>query len=499
MFDARSARRLVILLAVLAAGIGGLALPTKAQMMAPSIAGSAAQQAVQSARDGSRRSSGTASKDTKASSAERKPVQAAKKKPVQVAKKERKEVRKPNAGAPQQATRNPSGVPPAGERRYVPDEVVVELAGSLSTQQIDALVRRFRLANLESVNFQLGGTTLLRLRIPDRRSVPTLVRALETDASVLFAQPNYFFALVEENISAAAAGPNQDEPAHYMLEKMRLKEAHLLARGDKILIAVIDSGIDVAHPDLAGDIAETFDAIGTGAQVHAHGTAIAGGIAAHGRLLGVAPGAQILAIRAFSGNGRTEDGTTFAIMKGLNWAVLHGARAINMSFAGPKDPAITRGIAAAHGKGTILVAAAGNKGASSPPLFPAADPRVIAVTSTDKDDQLPPFANRGPHVAVAAPGVDLILLAPNDGLQRTSGTSFSAAYVTGTVALMLERKPGLSPDAVRQALMKSARHLGSKSVDDQSGGGLVDAYQAVLAVAPAGATETLATPAANRP
>jgi subtilisin family serine protease len=324
-----------------------------------------------------------------------------------------------------------------------------------------------------------------------------VIRALETDASVLFAQPNYLYALVEERASAAPAGASEGDPAQYVLEKMRVREAHQLARGSKVLVAVIDSGVDVAHPDLGGDVIDTFDAIGTGVAVHVHGTAIAGGIAARGRLLGVAPAAQILAVRAFSGLGRSENGTTFAIMKGLDWAVLRGARIINMSFSGPRDPGVTRGIAAAHGKNTILVAAAGNKGASSPPLFPAADRNVIAVTSTDKEDQLPAFANRGPHVAVAAPGVDLIVLAPNDGVQRQSGTSFSAAYVSGTVALMLERKPGLSPDAAREALMKSARQLGTRP--DQAGGGLVDANQAVLAVTPQETSGTIATPAANRP
>lgn len=492
MFDARSVKRL-ILLAVLGAGIGGIAVPSMAQMGATierDITSNAVQQAIQSARDRSQQSKGTASKKSDATAADKKPVQAAKKE-----SKESKEARKPDRGTPQQATRNPSGIPPAGEQRYVPDEVVIEVAGAMTSQQLGVLAQRFRLTNVESLSFQLGGTTLARLRIPDRRSVTAVVRALETDASVLFAQPNYLYGLIETK-TPAANGSSEGDPAQYMLEKMRLREAHQLARGNKILVAVIDSGVDVAHPDLAGDIADTFDAIGTGVAVHTHGTAIAGGIAAHGRLLGVAPAAQILAVRAFSGTGRTENGTTFAIMKGLDWAVLHGARAINMSFAGPQDPGVTRGLAAAYAKNTILIAAAGNKGASSPPLFPAADLNVIAVTSTDKDDQLPAFANRGPYVAVAAPGVDLILLAPNDGLQRMSGTSFSAAYVTGTVALMLERKPGLTPAAARQALIKSARRL--EPVDDQSGGGLVDAYQAVLSIAPAEATETIATPAANR-
>ena len=497
MFGARSSRRLIILLTMLGTGIGGIAVPSMAQMgmgIERSITSNAVQQAVESARDKSRKSSGGAGKESKSGTK----TVPAEKKPVQAMKKERKEDRKPAGGAPQQATRNPSGVPPAGERRYVPNEVVVEVANTMTSQQIDALAQRFRLTNIETFNFQLGGTTLLRLRIPDGRSVTTVVRAIETDASVLFVQPNYLYALIEQKTAGAPSGSGEGDPAQYMLEKMRLREAHQLARGNKVLVAVIDSGIDVVHPDLAGDIADTYDAIGSdvGVQVHPHGTAIAGGIAAHGRLLGVAPGAQILAVRAFAGSGRAENGTSFAIMKGLDWAVLRGARAINMSFSGPKDPGVTRGIAAAYARNTIMIAAAGNKGANSPPLFPAADRNVIAVTSTDKDDRLPAFANRGPHVAVAAPGVDLILLAPNDSLQKMSGTSFSAAYVTGTVALMLERKPGLSPDAAREALMKSARRLGANP--EQSGGGLVDAYQAILAVGPAEASETIATPAATR-
>jgi subtilisin family serine protease len=339
----------------------------------------------------------------------------------------------------------------------------------------------------------------VRWRITDRRSVPVVIRALETDATVLSAQPNYLFALQDQ--TATPAAPSEGDPAQYMLDKMHLPQAHELARGNKVLVAVIDSGIDVTHPDLAGDIAGTFDALGTGLKAHAHGTAIAGAIAAHGRLMGAAPAAQVLAVRAFSGDG-ADDGTTFAIMSGLSWAVAHGARVVNMSFAGPQDPGITRSLAAAHDKGVVLVAAAGNKGAKSPPLFPAADPNVIAVTATDASDQLPAFANRGRHVAVAAPGVDLMLLAPNGTLQFSSGTSFSAAYVTGTAALMLERRPDLMPDTLRQALTGTAHYLGSKgtdkAADDQSGAGLVDAYQAVLSLVPAPIDAANVTPASVR-
>jgi subtilisin family serine protease len=405
----------------------------------------------------------------------------------------------PPGGTGTQVTRRSgSGVPPLNERRYVPDEVVVELAPSTTTQQFDALARRQRLRRLQTVNFQLGATTLVRWRITDRRSVPAVVRALETDASVISAQPNYLFAL--QDGAAKTAAPGEGDPAQYMLDKMHLPQAHELAKGDKILVAVVDSGIDIKHPDLAGDIAGTFDATGSGLKPHAHGTAIAGAIAAHGRLMGAAPAAQILAVQAFTGSGGRDDGSTFAIMTGLDWAVSHRARIINMSFAGPQDPGIARSIAGAYAKGVVLVAAAGNKGAKSDPLYPAAEPNVIAVTSTDAGDQLPAFANRGRYVAVAAPGVDLMLLAPNGSLQFSSGTSFSAAYVSGTAALMLERRPDLGPDTLRQALTGTAHHLVSKgsdkAVEEQSGAGLVDAYQAVLSLTPAPIDAANALPAA---
>lgn len=388
-----------------------------------------------------------------------------------------------NGIAPLTAKRSGSGVPTAGETRYVPDEVVLEVATSMSDQQIGALARRFRLTRLQSTPFRLGGTTLMRWRIPDRRSVPTVVRALEADAGVLSAQPNYLYAIQEDQGQTPA--PHEGDPAQYVLDKMHLPQAHEIARG-KVSVAVIDSGIDLTSPELTGDIAGSLDALGTGAKVHAHGTAIAGAIAAHGRLMGAAPAARIFAVRAFSGSDG-DNGTTYAILTGLDWAVQRGVRVVNMSFAGPQDPAIAVGLAAANHQGVVLIAAAGNKGAKSPPLFPAADRNVIAVTSTDEHDQLPAFANRGPYVAVAAPGVDLMLLAPNGSLQFASGTSFSAAYVTGTVALMLERDPGLTPEAVRRALMASAHPLPPLQAgiaDSLSGGGLADAYAVLQAVAP---------------
>jgi subtilisin family serine protease len=375
----------------------------------------------------------------------------------------------------QSSARRNSNAPPSGERRLVPDEVVIELRNSATPAQIDALQRRFRLARIASTPIALTGTTFYRWRIPDRRSVAAVVRQLEADRLVASAQPNYQFTLQE-----TAAGAEGD-PAQYEIAKLHLPQAHALAKGGNVRVAMIDSAVDTAHPDLAGAVVETFNATDTPVVPHTHGTAIAALIAAHGKLVGSAPDASILAVRAFDPKGGTAQGTTFAIIKGLDWAVAQQARIINMSFAGPADPAIHRALEAAHRKGVVLIAAAGNAGPKSPPLYPAADPDVIAVTGTDAQDKLLAVANRGRHIAVAAPGVDLLVAIPDGSYEVSSGTSYAAAEVSGIAALLIERKGDLKPEAVRGLLTRTAHDLGPKGRDPGFGAGLVDAFAAVSA------------------
>jgi len=368
-------------------------------------------------------------------------------------------------------------LPPLSERRYF-DEIVVEFAGNPSEQQLTALANRLRFTRLESRRIALLNTTIHRWRVPSGSSVPDAMRAIGGNGAVRV-QPNYVFTIGQAASGDAAAGalPSGD-PAQYALAKLRLAEAHNLAHGDKVLVAVVDSGIDAGHPELAGVVEKSFDALDSKDGPHSHGTGIAGIIAAHARLLGVAPAVHILAARAFSAT----QGSTFSIVASIDWAAGQSARIINMSFAGPSDPVLGRTLTAARQKGVLLIAAAGNAGPKSPPLWPAADPNVIAVTATDVDDHLYAMANRGAHVAIAAPGVDILVPVPGEQYEMKSGTSFAAAYVSGIAALMLERKPQLTPDAVKKALLSTARDLGPKGRDEQFGAGLADAFEAVTAV-----------------
>ncbi|MGO4713933.1 S8 family serine peptidase [Bradyrhizobium sp. 2TAF24] len=373
------------------------------------------------------------------------------------------------------------------DRRFVPRELVIEVEGNPTDAEADAIARRHRLTRVQSQSFPLIGSTMYRWRIPDNRSVNAVVRELVADNVIKSAQPNYRFTLQQ----AAAEG----DPAQYALAKLRLPQAHTLAHGDNITVAVIDSGIDVSHPELAGVIGGTFDALGSKEGPHTHGTGIAGVIAAHARLMGTAPSASLLAIRAFGVAGGGAESTSFVLLRSIDYAVSHGARIINMSFAGPEDPLIGKSLAAAAAKGVILVAASGNAGPKSPPLYPAADRNVIAVSATDAADRLFPASNRGGHIAIAAPGVDILTAAPDAKYQVTSGTSFAAAYISGLVALMIERNPALTADEVRGILSKTAQDLGPPGRDDQFGAGRADAFGAVTAVGAPVATATGPAPA----
>ena len=368
--------------------------------------------------------------------------------------------------------------PPRGAL-YVRNELVVSTKSGVGTDELDAAIRRLRLTRLESFKSVLVGRTFHRLRINSKASVVTMGPRVARQSIVATVQPNYVFRPSEDRATEPKGDPDQ-----YAIGKLHLPEAHRIATGKGVSIAVIDSEIDSAHPDLAGAVSASFESSDP-AEPELHGTGMAGAIASHKRLLGVAPNAALLAVRAFGRSAAGPDGTSFRILKGLDWAAAQKARVVNMSFAGPADPALHEALAGAHDRGIVLVAATGNAGPKSPPLHPAADVNVIAVTATDADDELFSSANRGRHVAVAAPGVDILVPAPGEAYQLTSGTSVAAAEVSGVVALLLERNPALKPDEVRKILIATARHLGAEGRNPEFGAGLVDPREA-LEMAPRG-------------
>ena len=382
--------------------------------------------------------------------------------------------------APLPGQRGFTGVPPVNERRFIQNEMVLHIGADVSPETVQSVATRLGLTQVGYQRFDLVGRGLYRFRINDGRSVSDVIRAMEAEKITATAQPNYVFRLQQDLNAARRSTATQGY--QYILAKWRLPDVHRAATGKNVLVAMIDSEVDQRHPDLAGAIADRLEPIGQEFKPQPHGTGMAGAMASHRRLLGVAPGARILAVNAFGTDGDSAYGTTEQILKGIDWAIAKGARVFNMSFAGPRDPLVQLALKKAYEKGIVLVAAAGNAGPNSEPLFPAADPDVIAVTATDVNDALLPEANRGAHISVAAPGVDILVPAPNAQYQLTTGTSVAAAEVSGVIALMLERRPNADPDSIRRALQTTAKDLGPRGRDDDFGWGLVDPYLAMLAL-----------------
>ncbi|MBX9775017.1 MAG: S8 family serine peptidase [Xanthobacteraceae bacterium] len=390
----------------------------------------------------------------------------------------------PGAGksAPKVTTTSRKGfnLPPPGAR-FVANEVILDVPPNVSEAQLNAIAGRHAMTRMETQTFRLTGRRLFRWRIDGGTSVPDMIRSVSGENLVAGAQPNYLFPLAQ----APLPQMNSDQ---YAPERLNLPEAHKLATGNRVLVAVIDSGIDASHEDLAGAVVQSFNAAAAATkdnggsttastgEPHAHGTGMAGALTARRNVLGTAPRVGILAVRAFDPRTHSGEGTTFNIIKGIEWAADNGARIINMSFAGPADPRLADVLDRAARRGIVLIAAAGNAGPNSPPLFPAADKNVIAVTATDMEDRVYTGANRGNHIAVAAPGVDVLVPAPGGSFQFTTGTSVAAAHVSGVVALLLERNPKLTPAEVRRILTRTAKSIGPR---DRTGAGLVNAYQAV--------------------
>jgi subtilisin family serine protease len=387
-----------------------------------------------------------------------------------------------------------TGVPPRGETRFISNEMVFHVGANVPRETVAAAAQRLGLTPLGSQSLAVTGGTLFRFRLGEGRQVADVVRALETQ-KIGTAQPNYTYKL-QQDARATAPLPLGDS-AQYAVRKLRLGEAHRLANGKDVLVALIDSQIDTAHPDLAGAIGDQFEAAAAPDKPDDHGTGMTGAIVAHRKLLGVAPGARILAVHAFSPEKQSSpQATTQHILAGIDWAIAKGARIINMSFAGPYDPMLQLALKKAHDKGIVLIAAAGNAGPRSQPLYPAADENVIAVTAIDARDKLLPQANQGPHIALAAPGVDIVEPAANAEYQVVTGTSVAAAHVSGVAALIIERKPDIDFAALEKLLFSTTNDLGRKGRDSQFGFGLVDPYRALSALEPKVAADHPAPPVA---
>lgn len=305
-------------------------------------------------------------------------------------------------------------------------------------------------------------------------------------------------------LPAAPAGADTIRAQQWGLDALHTDRAWQTTRGKGITVAVVDTGVDGSLPDLTGQVLGGTDMIGFGAgrgdrAWARHGTAMAGIIAGRGHgsgsdegVIGIAPEAKILPVRVIleasdpaRAKARKTRGT--ALADGIRWAADHGADVINLSLGDDSEsahpePGEDAAVQYALKKGAVVVASAGNGGEKGDHIsYPAAYPGVIAVAAVDRYGTHASFSTRRWYATVSAPGVDIVVPAPDRKYYVEWGTSAASAFVSGAVALVRAAHPGLTPAQIKKLLADTARGSPPTGRDDARGYGIVDPAAAIEA------------------
>ncbi|MBI4744322.1 MAG: S8 family serine peptidase [Actinobacteria bacterium] len=356
-------------------------------------------------------------------------------------------------------------------------EILIKFKKNASDAKINEIILKIECLRVRNY---AGG--IFRVKIPSNRDVFEAKEELNQSPDVEIADLNY--------ILDAETIPNDI----YFKSQWALAKISASAGWDTeiggaspVVVAVVDTGVDLGHPDLKNKTVEGYDFINNDTAPmddNGHGTHVAGIIGSETNNLegvsGVSWGARIMPIKALNSSG---SGTDLSVASGIRWAVDHGARIINLSLGSPGSSFVLKdAIDYAYSKGAILVAAAGNNGSNGNlPEYPAAYDHVIAVSATDSLDNKAGFSNFGSYIDVAAPGVDILSTSLGGGYGYKSGTSTATPFVSGLASLLLSRSTQLASDQIEQIIGQSADDFGTAGKDDLYGFGRINIFNALRA------------------
>jgi hypothetical protein len=342
------------------------------------------------------------------------------------------------------------------------------VAGMRAEALLDEVARAHGLKPLDSWPIRSLGLHCATFLVPEGASREEVLARLARDSRVTLAQPLQEFGTLGTPGAAASTAavalssgakastelPYNDPyfPLQRGLVAFGIAQAHRCARGDGVRVAVIDTGVETAHPDLAGvpaDLANFVDHDAARFQRDHHGTEVAGLIAAQPGnatgIVGIAPGARLLALKAcWERNDGSATCNSFTLSQALASAIDRGAQVVNLSLGGPSDELLAKLLRVAISRGIVVVGAVPPGGSRDG--FPLGVPGVIAV----QDVALP---SAGP---VAAPGREVLTLMPGGRYDFATGTSMSAAHISGLAALLLQRQPSLDGPRIEKLLREQA-------------------------------------------
>jgi hypothetical protein len=300
--------------------------------------------------------------------------------------------------------------------------------------------------------------------IPEDSTQAMMLQMLRAEPRVRLAEPMGVFETRSETYNDPYVGLQSG------FRQLDVADAHGLSRGDGVRVAVIDTGVDVDHPDLRKKIVATRDLVGgTVDQFRSdrHGTEVTGVIAAlannHVGIVGVAPGVKLIALKAC---WQLEEGTdnarcnSFTLAKAISAAIDLKSQVVNLSLGGPSDRLLSELVETGIQRGIVFVGAASGAGSG----FPQDVPGVLAVSASESGVSTQPRL-------LHAPGREILTLLPKDHYDFASGSSLAVAHVTGTVALMLAHHPGLDSARIFDLLDRTSSPLlatgssGSRSIN----------------------------------
>ena len=366
--------------------------------------------------------------------------------------------------------------------QWVKGRILVQPRAGITTEQLNTIVKPHggkSQSHIHQLNIHV-------IELPANASEKAVANLLKNHPHIKFAEPDL---LLPTNVTAN----DTYFPNAWHLGKMQAPTAWGTSLGSGITVAVLDTGVDATHPDLAGQLVpgwNVFDNNSDTSDVYGHGTMVAGVVAAASNngagVTSMAWNAKVMPVRISDLSGM---GNISTIANGLIYAADNGAKVANVSYAISGYGTTQSAAQYLKNKGGVTVVSAGNTGAVD---STAANDTMITVSATDGNDVLAGWSTFGPMVDVSAPGVGIWTTTRGGGYGAASGTSFASPATAGTVALMMAANNRLTPANIESLLKSTSADLGTAGWDQYYGAGRVDAGAAVLAAAAAQASDATA-------
>ncbi|WP_415880087.1 S8 family serine peptidase [Methylomonas sp. TEB] len=372
-------------------------------------------------------------------------------------------------------------------KTWKPGQILVKPNAGLADAEFEKILR----GNQGKSSEKIGNLPVHIVSVPEQAE-EAVVRALSKNPHIEFAELD----MVQPMSTTTPNDPNFAGAWH--LAKIQTPGAWDVSKADGITIAVLDSGVDGSHPDLANHMIPGWNAVDGGSDtsdINGHGTAVAGTAAAVTDnaigVAGVAWNAKVMPVRI------TNDSTGYAywsdIARGLSWAADNGADVANISYGVSASSAVSSAAQYMNAKGGLVVVAGANDGVD--PGY-TDNPYMISVSASDWNDAKASWSNFGAFIDVAAPGTSIATLLRGGGYANWNGTSFSSPVTAGVVALIQAANPNLVPADVEKVLKDSADKVSGVNFDPNYGYGRINASAAVQLALNTVARDTLAPTAA---